>query len=490
MNERLSAGDVIRGRYKVVDVLGEGGMGAVYLVDDEHLPGKQWAMKEMCLRRSGLVREDTAVRLFEEEARILAGCSHPHLPQVSDFFSDGEKWYLVMERIKGRTLREVLEERRGPLPEEEAVLIALQILDALEYLHTRPRPVVFRDLKPANIMVTPERKAVLIDFGIARFFDPEKKTDTLKMGSTGYAPPEQYRGRGTTDGRSDIYSLGATLHHLLTGRDPQDEPPFSFPPPRSLNPAISPHIEKTVLKALEYDRGKRYPTARAMAGDIAGGKDLLWEIPQMRGLLSRPGASRFFAPLSAQKDRVVLLAVLLAILTVLLIVNIFRAAREREAYRRSSEAAVHLTRAAAWREQGRYREEAGEYEKAVALRQDDAVVWFHLGMVRIRLKDPQGARSALERAVSLNDRMGAAHRELALIAARGGRFSDALKYIEKIQTSDPEFAAMQLLRARVLDASGKKEEARKAYIRFSHLAPDEKERARIEKSVPSVDSLR
>jgi len=231
-------------------------------------------------------------------------------------------------------------------------------------------------------------------------------------------------------------------------------------------------------------------TARAMAEEIAAGQGLLWQIPQVRGVLSHPAAGRFFAPLSAQKERVVLLVTLLVILGAVLTANSLRSAREREAYRRANESAIHVANAAACREQGRYREEAAEYEKAVALREDDAVVWFHLGMVRTRLGDFAGARTALESAARLNPGMGAAHRRLALLAAGEGRLDEALLAIDRIRNSDPDYGAVQLLRARVLEASGDFEGARKAYIRFAHLVPDEKARARLGKELPSAGALR
>ena len=263
----LAPSSVLQSRYRIIRTLGVGGMGAVYLAQDTRLASRQVAVKEMVPDPTASAAERMqAQQLFQQEASILASLDHPNLPRVYDYFSESGNHYLVMDYIDGETLEEILNGTPGFLPEGQVLDWAKQLADVLTYLHSRQPPVIFRDLKPGNIMVDRSGEVKLIDFGIARFFKPGKPTDTLKMGTTGYAPPEQYAGQGQTDARSDIYSLGATLHHLLTRRDPTQHPPFSFDtaPPRGLNPTISPHVEAAITRALAYDRSQRFQSASEM----------------------------------------------------------------------------------------------------------------------------------------------------------------------------------------------------------------------------------
>ena len=180
---------------------------------------------------------------------MLAQLSNEHIPRVFDRFSDQNHHYLVMEFIDGITLEQKLKDAGGKLPEGEVIDVALQVLDTLEYLHNLEPPVIYRDLKPSNVMLTPSEQVKLIDFGIARLFQP--LSNATMIGTQGYAPPEQYRGK--VEFRSDLYALGATMHHALSGRDPAHEPPFSFPPLRSLCPDLRPALCELVDQALKYD---------------------------------------------------------------------------------------------------------------------------------------------------------------------------------------------------------------------------------------------
>jgi serine/threonine protein kinase len=194
-----------------------------------------------------------AVAGFQREADMLAELSHEHIPRVYDRFSEQNRHYLVMEYVAGETLEEQLKAAGGKLPEDRVIDIALQVLDTLEYLHHREPPVIYRDLKPSNIMITPSGQVKLIDFGIARHFQP--LSSATMVGTQGYAPPEQYRGKVET--RSDLYALGATMHHALSGRDPTTEPPFSFPLLRKLCPQLNPALADLVSEALMYDVERR-----------------------------------------------------------------------------------------------------------------------------------------------------------------------------------------------------------------------------------------
>ena len=263
----LPANTLLQNRYRIIKMVGQGGMATVYQAEDLRFPGKVWAVKEMREELLSPTDRLPAVQAFTREAGLLARLQHPNLPSVIDHFSEAGRHYLVMEYLEDQTLQERIEERRHrPFKEKEVVEWVLQICDALDYLHSQEPPIIYRDLKPDNIIVDKGGTVRLIDFGIARYFDPSKKSDTLKMGTTGYAPPEQYQGGGQCDVRSDIYALGATMHHLLTGRDPQDEPPFSFGQARpcKLNPHLSQWIEDVIMTALSYDPDNRYQSAAQM----------------------------------------------------------------------------------------------------------------------------------------------------------------------------------------------------------------------------------
>jgi serine/threonine protein kinase len=259
----LQPNAILAGRYIIVRKVGGGGMGAVYQVADQRIPGKLWAIKEMS--DAAITRpldKQQAVEAFRREAQLLATLDHSNLPKVSDYFTEGGKHYLVMDFIQGRTLEDVLYSTPGSLDEEEVVGWAVQLCDALSYLHNRQPPIVFRDLKPGNVILDNDGRAKLIDFGIARLFQPGKSKDTRVMGTPGYAAPEQY-GAGQTDPRSDIYALGVTLHQLLTGYEPSLSP-FNLPPARNINSSLSPAIQEAVIKAIQSDVTARFQTAAEM----------------------------------------------------------------------------------------------------------------------------------------------------------------------------------------------------------------------------------
>jgi serine/threonine protein kinase len=253
----IDANTIVGGRYKVLRPLGGGGMKLVYLAEDLRLASRPCALAEMVDGFTNPDLQKQAVAAFQREADMLAQLSNEHIPRVFDRFSDQNHHYLVMEYIDGVTLEDRLKAAGGKLPEAEVIDVALQILDTLEYLHGLEPPVIYRDLKPSNVMLSRNQQAKLIDFGIARHFQP--MSNATMIGTQGYAPPEQYRGK--VEARSDIYALGATMHHALSGRDPALEPPFSFPPLRSLCPTLSQALCDLVDDALKYDVVLRVPDA-------------------------------------------------------------------------------------------------------------------------------------------------------------------------------------------------------------------------------------
>jgi serine/threonine protein kinase len=263
----LSTMSVLRNRYRILEKRAQGGMAAVYRAADMHLAGKMWAVKEMsdAVVTNPLDRQQ-AVAAFQQEAQMLANLSHANLPKVTDYFSEDGREYLVMEYIDGQTLDEMLTAcGNRPFSEEQALGWAFQLCDVLEYLHHQG--IIFRDLKPSNIMIDRNGSVRLIDFGIARVFKVGKASDTTAFGTPGYAPPELYSG-SQSDVRSDIYSLGATLHTLLTGFDP-NQAPFNLPPMRQFNPAVSQETERAVTTALAYKADQRWPNIGAMRSSLA-----------------------------------------------------------------------------------------------------------------------------------------------------------------------------------------------------------------------------
>jgi serine/threonine-protein kinase len=265
----LPLGTVLQGRYRIVRVLGGGGQGAVYLAEDLNQNRLHVAVKEMRSEAeatgedtdSATAAEDRKQLLdsFNRESELLQQLRHPNMPTFTDAFTLEDRPYLVMEFIPGESLEKKLERRNGqPLPEREALYYTIQIAQVLRYLHSQRPPIIFRDVKPANIMVLPNSQCKLIDFGIARTYKVGKRKDTVSMGTAAYAPFEQF-GKGQTDARSDIYSLAATLYHMLTGRPPT---PATTPTGvRDLNPAVSPQTEALIIRAMDKDMSKRPQTA-------------------------------------------------------------------------------------------------------------------------------------------------------------------------------------------------------------------------------------
>jgi serine/threonine protein kinase len=253
----IAAHTIIGRRYRVVKALGGGGMKLVYLAEDLRLAARKCALAEMVDTFTSVEAQNQAINAFQREADMLAQLSNEHIPRVFDRFSEGNHHFLVMEYIDGTTLEDQIKQHGGKLPPEQVVEVALQVLDTLVYLHHLEPPVIYRDLKPSNIMVTGDGQAKLIDFGIARHFQP--RSNATMIGTQGYAPPEQYRGK--VDMRSDIYALGATMHHAVSGRDPAAEAPFSFPPLQKICPDVDPRLAGAIDQALAYDVASRLPDA-------------------------------------------------------------------------------------------------------------------------------------------------------------------------------------------------------------------------------------
>lgn len=276
MPYELLSGAVLRERYEIVALIGRGGMGAVYEAHDRRLPGRRCAVKEIHLPPDlGPTAAAQAREQFQREARTLARLDHSNLPKVSDYFSTGEHDYLVMDYVPGRDLHHIVQgaARQGQFLDEAQVTDwARQLCDALVYLHRQEPPVIHRDLKPANVKLTPDGQVKLVDFGLVKPVDPDDPqtlTGVRGLGSLPYLPLEQYADlEGHTDVRSDLYALGATLYHLLTGQAPPSAQerflrPEALAAPRQINPAVSPEAEAAILKAMAIHPDRRPPTVEA-----------------------------------------------------------------------------------------------------------------------------------------------------------------------------------------------------------------------------------
>jgi eukaryotic-like serine/threonine-protein kinase len=265
----LKSGEVLRGRYKIQERIGQGGMGSIYLADDTRLKGRQCALKEVEYDRAlpENIRQEARDQ-FLREATVLARLDHPNLPKVSDFFSNGPRDYLVMDYVPGKDLRTLLLEARRSktfIPEKDVLSWGEQLANALTFLHAQEPPIVHRDIKPSNLKLMPHGLLKLVDFGLVKILAPEEVTITIiqGQGTALYTPLEQYGGSDVhTDIRSDIYSFGATLYHLLTNEAPADARkrflhPESLIPVRQINPDISQRTEKAILWAMSLHPDER-----------------------------------------------------------------------------------------------------------------------------------------------------------------------------------------------------------------------------------------
>ena len=287
MLPQLPAGAVLHDRYKIAHQVGQGGMGSIYQAEDVRLEGRLCAIKEV--QGDPTLPPETqqqAREQFYREASILARLDHPNLPKVSDYFSEADRDYLVMDFVSGRDLKAIMDEARQNgrfLAESEVVGWAFQLMDALEYLHRQDPPIVHRDIKPSNVKLTPAGVVKLVDFGLVKVLAaPDERTVTVVqgLGTALYTPLEQYGGdTGHTDARSDIYSLGATLYHLLTNEPPAEAKqrflrPESLKPMRTLNPALSSQTERAILWALALHPDDRPPDVATFRQALQSGTGL------------------------------------------------------------------------------------------------------------------------------------------------------------------------------------------------------------------------
>ncbi len=265
----LEIGSVVDGKYKILSEIGRGGMSVVYMAINEKA-NKPWAVKEV--RKDGTKDFEVVKQGLIVETDMLKKLSHFNLPSIVDVIEEKETLVIVMDYIEGNPLSKSLE-AFGALQQEFVVEWAKQLCNVLGYLHTRKPAIIYRDMKPSNIMLKPDGNLVLIDFGIAREYKETKIQDTTHLGTVGYAAPEQFGGQGQTDARTDIYSLGATLYHLVTGCSPC-EPPYEIRPIRQINPSLSGGLEKIILKCTQRNPDDRYRSCAELKYDLEHFEDM------------------------------------------------------------------------------------------------------------------------------------------------------------------------------------------------------------------------
>ena len=298
----IEPGVILRERYKIRRIIGQGGMGSIYLAEDLRLEGRRCALKEVVHENS--LSDDTlhqAQDQFLREAQILARLDHPNLPKVSDFFSEENREFLVMDFVPGKDLRTIMLEARSKktfLSEREVLNWSAQLADALDYMHRQDPPILHRDIKPSNLKLTPSGLIKLVDFGLVKLLASEEMTITILQGrgTALYTPLEQYGGdTGHTDVRSDIYAFGGTLYHLLTNTSPVEARerflrPESLVPPRQINASISVRTERTILWALSLHPDERPQSIEQFRQGLVGDIN---PVTQPRQPLPRPSLTDF-----------------------------------------------------------------------------------------------------------------------------------------------------------------------------------------------------
>ncbi|MBV9709337.1 MAG: tetratricopeptide repeat protein [Ktedonobacteraceae bacterium] len=486
---------LLNSRYQLETRIGQGGMGAVYKATDSRFNNRPIAVKEMS--RAGLPsnRIQEAEESFEHEAHLLADLLHPNLPRIYDHFTENERSYLVMDFIEGQTLEDYYDKAGGsPLPLDQVLNWGEQICDVLSYLHTHQPPIIFRDLKPSNVMISESGHVYLIDFGIARIFKPGQSHDTVALGSPGFAAPEQY-GKAQSTPRSDIYSLGALLHCLLTGVDPSEQP-FFFRPASELNPVVPRELERLLQQMLEMDADKR----PASAQDII---KVLRHVEQQRVSGALIPAARDTTRVTTKGSQLLQDAYTLyaqkrsrdavaiydqALQTESLNPQAWQGrglalalnGRHREALE-SFEHALQLDSSLITSLNGkgtalnmlhRNREALAVFDKAVLLEPDNAVSWNGKGAVLSALNQPEQALTAFDIALHFDMYMAQAWNNKGLVLRQLKRYPEALRAFEQALSFDHNNVSYWNGKGLALYEMGRLKESMQAYQEAINRRPD------------------
>jgi tetratricopeptide (TPR) repeat protein len=437
----LAPNRLLKGRYRLVRQVGKGGFGAVYQAEDTELGDRHVAIKEMS--QHGLEPEQLAAltEAFKSEALLLAKLVHPNLPRIYEQFTENRRWYLVMDFIEGQTLEQHLNLlAEGRLPVRMALQLGAQLASVLDYLHTRQPPIIFRDLKPSNIMLGPESQVYLIDFGIARLFKPGQTRDTMAFGSLGYAPPEQY-GKAQTTAQSDIYSLGAVLHQVLSGHDPA-KTPLHFAP---LALTSLPELEALITRMLEHAPEKR-PSSMA-------------EVKQQLQALLEQCARSQTGTLEAVPVVTPPPSTLVAAVDIPPVLY-----DTKEEWNRVAKAHFKA---------GHYREALEAYDRVLALDAEDEWAYANRAETLAKLERYQEAIRDFSRALELNqvNDWAWAHRGEAYRLSE--QYPEALADFEQALKLDPDYIWAVMSRGQVFEALRDYERAVEAFSRVVELDPEE-----------------
>ncbi len=461
-------------RYQLESRIGQGGMGAVYRAADTRFNNRSVAIKEMS--RAGLTptRIQEAEDAFERESRLLADLVHPNLPRIYDYFTEEERSYLVMDFIEGETLEDYLEHKGGgPVALELALDWGMQLCDVLNHLHTHQPPIIFRDLKPSNVMIG-DGHIYLIDFGIARIFKPGQSHDTVAFGSPGFAAPEQY-GKAQSTPRSDIYSLGALLHCLLTGVDPSEQP-FFFRPASELNPLVPAELDSLLIRMLDLKVENRPGSAKEVEKTLRHIED-----QRISGTLTRTVPR----PAIAKQPTVTVPPYSPYALNTAQTRHQIRDAQgwqkigtthglngnHQEALT-SFERSLHMDSklVAAWNGKGtalnmlrRNKEALAAFEQALALEPDNALAWNGKGAAQNALGSPEQALFSFDTALHYEPRLGQALHNKGLVLRQLRRFPEALRSFEQALVFEPRNAIYWNAQGNTLYDLGRFQDALNAY---------------------------
>jgi tetratricopeptide (TPR) repeat protein/ribosomal protein L40E len=430
---------LLNGRYQLVARIGQGGMGAVYKALDTRFESRPVAIKEMSRAGLSVANIKEAEDAFEREAHLLASLLHPNLPRIYDNFTESERSYLVMDFIEGQTLEDYLEKKGGgPLPLEQVLDWGEQLCDVLSCLHNHQPPIIFRDLKPSNVMISESGHIYLIDFGIARIFKPGQSHDTVALGSPGYAAPEQY-GKAQSTPRSDIYSLGALLHCLLTGVDPSEQP-FFFRPASQINATVPPDLEAMLQEMLNMTADRR----PASAQDVLKALRLI-DQQRISGTLSQPLSGVFSGLLPGQS-------------------GIFSSPMSKT--RQMLQDAYKLYN------QRRVNDAFNVYNQIVQTDSTSAEAWQGRGLTQALSSRHQDALASFERALQINPNMVTALNGKGAALNMLHRSKEALAAFDRAAALEPNNALSWNGKGAALSALGQQEEALTAFNLALHCDHD------------------
>src|SRR6266536_6377062 len=435
------------GRYQLVSRIGQGGMGAVYKAIDTRIDDRFVAIKEMSkagLPAAGLEEAEAA---FEREARLLGKLLHPNLPRIHDHFTENDRSYLVMDFIDGETLEEYLEHtRHDPLPVEQVVNWAEQLCDVLSYLHNHQPPIIFRDLKPANVMISESGHIFLIDFGIARFFKPGQSHDTVALGSPGYAAPEQY-GKAQSTPRSDLYSLGALIPCLLTGDDPSERP-FFFRQASQANPAVSPGLSALLQRMLAMDAEHRPANAQEVLQALRA-NDTTYQGqtgPGGQQTMSIPRIGYSYGPsATSSSTNTTPSGVDLLLEEAHTLYTQKRLSEAEKVYTQALQ--LNGTNPLGWQGRGltqgllaRHTEALNSFDRALQLDQSLVISWNGKGTALSTLQRHQDALAAFEQALQLDSNNASSWNGKGAVLSALGRPNEALHAFDMALRFDPHMA--------------------------------------------------